>query len=179
MENASKALLIAGAVLIAIILISLGAVLINKSGDSSKLAENVVESMSKSTSKAIGIISNNVWKKEYGFTTPYAKFYTENIDEAKYVGEVLGLEYTLAFKTDGSAYNSWGDDLTRKSIEARKKAKDNNDTSALHWITISSNYIEDYNLSNSGRWKYEVKNDLNVHVYLNNSELGVLYLVTE
>ena len=49
MENASKALIIAGAVLISIVLISLGVILIGNSGDSSEQAKktgNMIENKS-------------------------------------------------------------------------------------------------------------------------------------
>lgn len=51
MENATKALLIAAAVLIAIVLIALGVRLLNVSGDTSGQAENVAGQLENSAGK--------------------------------------------------------------------------------------------------------------------------------
>ena len=56
MENATKALLIAAAVLIAIVLVALGVRLLNSAGDSSGEAGNVSNSIQNST----GTASNDV-----------------------------------------------------------------------------------------------------------------------
>lgn len=53
MENATKALLIAAAVLIAIVLIALGVRLLNSAGDSSSQAQEVANQMGQSTNSAI------------------------------------------------------------------------------------------------------------------------------
>ena len=61
MENATKALLIAAAVLIAIVLIALGVNLLNAGGDTSTQAENVANvignSIDKTTEKVNGALS--------------------------------------------------------------------------------------------------------------------------
>lgn len=53
MENATKALLIAAAVLIAIVLIALGVRLLNSAGDSSDKAQDVANQMDASADSAI------------------------------------------------------------------------------------------------------------------------------
>ncbi len=58
MENASKALLIAGAVLIVIVLISLGVVLVNRSGDASGQAEDLSTTIENSAGQGVNAISN-------------------------------------------------------------------------------------------------------------------------
>lgn len=61
MENATKALLIAAAVLIAIVLIALGVNLLNAGGNTSTQAENVANvignSIDKTTEKVNGALS--------------------------------------------------------------------------------------------------------------------------
>ena len=52
MENATKALLIAAAVLIAIVLVALGVRLLSASGDTSGQAENVSNALQSSTGNA-------------------------------------------------------------------------------------------------------------------------------
>ena len=52
MENATKALLIAAAVLIAIVLVALGVKLLNSAGDTSGDAEKVSNQLQNSTGKA-------------------------------------------------------------------------------------------------------------------------------
>ena len=54
MENATKALLIAAAVLIAIVLVALGVNLLGAAGDSSGDAENVANAIQQSTTNAAG-----------------------------------------------------------------------------------------------------------------------------
>ena len=56
MENASKALIIAGAVLISIVLISLGVVLISRSGDSSGAAKNTTNVITQQTTEGVNKI---------------------------------------------------------------------------------------------------------------------------
>ena len=53
MENASKALIIAGAVLISIVLISLGVILIGNSGDSSDQAKETANMIENKSDQAI------------------------------------------------------------------------------------------------------------------------------
>lgn len=53
MENASKALIIAGAVLISIVLISLGVMLIGNSGDSTDKANQTANMIETQSNKAI------------------------------------------------------------------------------------------------------------------------------
>lgn len=53
MENATKALLIAAAVLIAIVLIALGVNLLNSSGDAAEQAGQVSDALNTSTEAAI------------------------------------------------------------------------------------------------------------------------------
>lgn len=60
MENATKALLIAAAVLIAIVLIALGVRLLNSAGDSSSQAENVSNQISTTTNQAAGTATNAI-----------------------------------------------------------------------------------------------------------------------
>ena len=57
MENASKALLIAGSVLIAIVLISLGVVLLNRSGDASGQAGNAANVMQQQSGTAVNTLN--------------------------------------------------------------------------------------------------------------------------
>lgn len=57
MENATKALLIAAAVLIAIVLIALGVRLLNASGDTSGQAQNVANSISNSTGTGVNKVN--------------------------------------------------------------------------------------------------------------------------
>ena len=58
MENASKALLIAGAILIVIVLISLGVILVNRSGDASGQAAELSNTIEDSASQGVNQISN-------------------------------------------------------------------------------------------------------------------------
>ena len=58
MENASKALIIAGAVLISIVLISLGVMLISRSGNASGSAENTSQMIDEQSQTGINTISN-------------------------------------------------------------------------------------------------------------------------
>lgn len=60
MENATKALLIAAAVLIAIVLIALGVRLLNAAGDTSGDAENVSSQLKNSTGKASNDLVNSI-----------------------------------------------------------------------------------------------------------------------
>lgn len=53
MENASKALLIAGAVLIVIVLISLGVMLVRNSGNASDQAKNLSGTIQNSASQGV------------------------------------------------------------------------------------------------------------------------------
>lgn len=62
MENATKALLIAAAVLIAIVLIALGVGLLNSAGDSSEDAKNVANAIQNSTGAAANSLINNIGK---------------------------------------------------------------------------------------------------------------------
>ncbi len=58
MENASKALLIAGAVLIVIVLITLGVVLVNRSGDASGQAQELSNTIEQSSGQGINTINS-------------------------------------------------------------------------------------------------------------------------
>lgn len=58
MENASKALLIAGAVLIVIVLISIGVLLINRTRGTINSAGDVSDQMAQSTQEGANTISN-------------------------------------------------------------------------------------------------------------------------
>lgn len=59
MENATKALLIAAAVLIAIVLVALGVNLLNSAGDVSDDAGNVANALQQSTGNAAnGVVSD-------------------------------------------------------------------------------------------------------------------------
>ncbi len=58
MENATKALLIAAAVLIAIVLIALGVRLLNSSGNASGDAQNVSNQLQTSTGTGVNEITN-------------------------------------------------------------------------------------------------------------------------
>ena len=58
MENASKALLIAGAVLIVIVLISIGVLLINRTRGTINSAGDVSDQMAQSTQEGVNTISN-------------------------------------------------------------------------------------------------------------------------
>ena len=59
MENATKALLIAAAVLIAIVLVALGVNLLNSAGDTSDEAAKVANQLDKTTGNAAnGIVSD-------------------------------------------------------------------------------------------------------------------------
>lgn len=60
MENATKALLIAAAVLIAIVLVALGVRLLSSAGDTSGDAENVSNAIKDSTTNAAGDVVNNL-----------------------------------------------------------------------------------------------------------------------
>lgn len=57
MENATKALLIAAAVLIAIVLIALGVRLLGSSNDASGQAKNTAGAISNSTNSAVGDVT--------------------------------------------------------------------------------------------------------------------------
>lgn len=64
MENATKALLIAAAVLIAIVLVALGVRLLSSVGDTSGDAANVSNQLQSSTSNAKNQLTNaigNIW----------------------------------------------------------------------------------------------------------------------
>lgn len=58
MENATKALLIAAAVLIAIVLIALGVRLLGSANDTSDQAGNVSDAIGTSTNSAVGDVTN-------------------------------------------------------------------------------------------------------------------------
>lgn len=58
MENATKALLIAAAVLIAIVLIALGVRLLGTANDTSDQAGNVSNAIGNSTNDAVGDVTN-------------------------------------------------------------------------------------------------------------------------
>ena len=60
MENATKALLIAAAVLIAIVLVALGVNLLGAAGDTSGEAENVSNALKGSTSNAVNSVVNTI-----------------------------------------------------------------------------------------------------------------------
>lgn len=60
MENATKALLIAAAVLIAIVLIALGVNLLNAAGDTSGDAENVAGAIQDSSKNAAGSVTGTL-----------------------------------------------------------------------------------------------------------------------
>ncbi len=90
---------------------------------------------------------NNVWKTEFGLTTPNARFYTNDINEAKYVGYLLGETLsTVALKTDGSFYSCEDGKapgiLTAQEIRDSITARENNDTSVKDWLTIGTNYVQ-------------------------------------
>lgn len=57
MENASKALIIAGAVLISIVLISLGVVLVSRSGNASGQAQNTANVIEQQAGQGINKIN--------------------------------------------------------------------------------------------------------------------------
>ena len=60
MENATKALLIAAAVLIAIVLIALGVNLLNSSGDAADQANQVSSALNTSTGAAIDDLTGSL-----------------------------------------------------------------------------------------------------------------------
>lgn len=60
MENATKALLIAAAVLIAIVLVALGVRLLNAAGDTSGDAQNVSSQLKNSTGEAANGLVNSM-----------------------------------------------------------------------------------------------------------------------
>jgi len=60
MENATKALLIAAAVLIAIVLIALGVNLLNSGNDTSGQAENVANQISNTIDKQVSAIASGL-----------------------------------------------------------------------------------------------------------------------
>lgn len=60
MENATKALLIAAAVLIAIVLIALGVNLLNAGSDTSKQAGNVANAIGNSIDKSTGKVTSGL-----------------------------------------------------------------------------------------------------------------------
>ena len=125
--------------------------------------------------------SENVWKTEFGFTTPYARFYENDINEAKYVGSFTGTEVIAGFKTDGTLYATTGS-ITAEEMREGILAKKNNDTTASSWITVYTNYVimEQFeNGSLKATYKYEIKDDGKFYVYMNNNEMVVGELVTE
>ena len=63
MENATKALLIAAAVLIAIVLVALGVRLLGSAGDTSGDAENVANALQGSTSNAASNLVTDITSK--------------------------------------------------------------------------------------------------------------------
>ena len=67
MENATKALLIAAAVLIAIVLVALGVRLLNASGDTSDQADKVANQLSQSTGTAANGVINNIGDLDISF----------------------------------------------------------------------------------------------------------------
>ena len=60
MENATKALLIAAAVLIAIVLIALGVRLLNAGGDTSEQASNVSTQINTSAEKGVESVNSSL-----------------------------------------------------------------------------------------------------------------------
>lgn len=62
MENATKALLIAAAVLVVIVIIALGVRLLGTAGDSSEQAEKVTNQLNETTDKAIEDIGGGLSK---------------------------------------------------------------------------------------------------------------------
>lgn len=62
MENATKALLIAAAILIAIVLIALGVNLLNSAGDTSGDAANVANALQGSTENAASGVIDSISK---------------------------------------------------------------------------------------------------------------------
>ena len=62
MENATKALLIAAAVLIAIVLIALGVKLLGSTKDTSGQAKNVSNAIKTSTNSAVNDVTNELSK---------------------------------------------------------------------------------------------------------------------
>lgn len=62
MENATKALLIAAAVLVVIVIIALGVRLLGTAGDSSEQAEKVTNQLNETTDKAIQDIGGGLSK---------------------------------------------------------------------------------------------------------------------
>lgn len=67
MENATKALLIAAAVLIAIVLIALGVNLLNSAGDTSGDAKNVANAIQGSSQNAAGSVTSTLNKLDVTF----------------------------------------------------------------------------------------------------------------
>lgn len=67
MENATKALLIAAAVLIAIVLIALGVNLLNSAGDASGDAKNVANAIQGSSQNAAGSVTSTLNKLDVTF----------------------------------------------------------------------------------------------------------------
>ena len=67
MENATKALLIAAAVLIAIVLVALGVRLLNSSGDTSEQADKVANQLQESAGTAANGVINNIGQIDISF----------------------------------------------------------------------------------------------------------------
>lgn len=67
MENATKALLIAAAVLIAIVLVALGVRLLNASGDTSDDAAAVANQLDQSTGTAANGVIDNLNGLDFNF----------------------------------------------------------------------------------------------------------------
>lgn len=65
MENATKALLIAAAVLIAIVLVALGVRLLGASGDTSDQADKVANQLSQSTGSAANGVLDQLGNLNY------------------------------------------------------------------------------------------------------------------
>ena len=93
MENASKALLIAAAILIAIIIITIGIKVYTSTSDTQKVAQDTGKSLSKNTEQAKGLatyeISGNLsWKYKNDETI------INNLNQELKIGDYINYDHT-------------------------------------------------------------------------------------
>jgi hypothetical protein len=121
---------------------------------------------------------NNVWKTEFGLTTPNAKFFTNDINEAKYVGSIMEQTVTAGLCTDGSVRRD-EESYTVEQMREKINAGKNNDTTVEEWVIVGENYLEFTKPSKNQTYRYEFKDDGKLYGYLNGAQLIVFELVTE
>lgn len=134
MENATKALLIAGAVLIALLLISLGISVVNSGSDSTEQANSAMESTSV-----------------FAFNQPYLSFISKSASgtSAKFLTNKI-LQHNMLVPS--TSYNPG-----EHHIYLNFYSKDNTKTLKHKWKTNDLNEIYN-NLSDGKRYKIYVTN---------------------